>query len=161
MKDEQVLDLLKSLRHEWLNRLQLVRSYNAMGDEAAVESICSVYREQASREGRLSLIELPKTALALQRADWTGLTVEYDVIEKPKQIDDSRLATVIEAALDMIEVGNGEVSVTFHEGVTIEIYRDLLDMSRLKDLVTPMEIESQTEHECVIEIESLPVEEEQ
>ncbi|WP_404274535.1 hypothetical protein [Exiguobacterium undae] len=83
------------------------------------------------------------------------------MIEKPKQIDDSRLATVIEAALDMIEVGNGEVSVTFHEGVTIEIYRDLLDMSRLKDLVTPMEIESQTEHECVIEIESLPVEEEQ
>ncbi|ASI35960.1 MULTISPECIES: Spo0B domain-containing protein [Exiguobacterium] len=160
MKDEQVLDLLKTLRHEWLNRLQLVRSYSAMGDEAAVESICSVYREQASREGRLTLIELPKTALTLQRADWTGLTVEYDVIEKPKQIDDVRLAKIIEAAIDMIEVGDGEVSVTFHEGVTIEVYRDLLDMSRLKNLVTPMEIESQTANECVIEIESLPVGEE-
>ena len=75
-------------------------------------------------------------------------------------MEDERLKQLVEAAITMIDVGVGEVSVTFHEGVTIEIYRDLLDMSRLKDLVTPMEIESQTENECVIEIESLPFEEE-
>ena len=75
-------------------------------------------------------------------------------------MEDERLKQLVEAAIAMIDVGVGEVSVTFHEGVTIEIYRDLLDMSRLEDLVTPMEIESLTENECVIEIESLPFEEE-
>ncbi|WP_368914691.1 Spo0B domain-containing protein [Exiguobacterium acetylicum] len=159
MEEQQVLDLLKTLRHEWLNRIQLVRSYGAIGDEQAVESICSAYREQASREGRLARIGLPKTALALLQAEWSGKTVTYDVIGAP-HMEDERLKQLVEAAIAMIDVGVGEVSVTFHEGVTIEIYRDLLDMSRLKDLVTPMEIESQTENECVIEIESLPFEEE-
>ncbi|WP_290751807.1 Spo0B domain-containing protein [Exiguobacterium sp. UBA3968] len=159
MEEQQVLDLLKTLRHEWLNRIQLVRSYGAIGDEQAVESICSAYREQASREGRLAQIGLPKTALALLQAEWSGKTVTYDVIGAP-HMEDERLKQLVEAAITMIDVGVGEVSVTFHEGVTIEIYRDLLDMSRLKDLVTPMEIESQTENECVIEIESLSFEEE-
>ncbi len=159
MEEQQVLDLLKTLRHEWLNRIQLVRSYGAIGDEQAVESICSAYRDQASREGRLAQIGLPKTALALLQAEWSGKTVTYDVIGA-HHMEDERLKQLVEAAITMIDVGVGEVSVTFHEGVTIEIYRDLLDMSRLEDLVTPMEIESQTENECVIEIESLPFEEE-
>lgn len=159
MEEQQVLYLLKTLRHEWLNRIQLVRSYGAIGDEQAVESICSAYREQASREGRLAQIGLPKTALALLQAEWSGKTVTYDIIGAP-HMEDERLKQLVEATITMIDVGVGEVSVTFHEGVTIEIYRDLLDMSRLEDLVTPMEIESQTENECVIEIESLPFEEE-
>lgn len=155
MEEEQILDLLKTLRHEWLNRLQLVRAYGAIGDEAAIDVLSAKYREQATREGLLSTMNLPKTALLLMRAEWSGLAIDYDVIRRPEGISDERLAEITEAAIQTIAIGEGEVSLTFHEGVTIEIYRDHLDVSRITHLVTPMEIESQTSSECVIEIQGI------
>lgn len=116
MDSEQTLELLSTVRHEWMNRLQLISLYAALEPEK-LEGLYERYRRQSDEESALVRLNLPQTSLVVIRANWEG-RMTYTISTDQIAIDD---AWVAEKLARLLESTEGPIHVTFTDGLTVRV----------------------------------------
>ncbi|WP_112181480.1 Spo0B domain-containing protein [Paraliobacillus zengyii] len=89
MKDEDVVDLLRHYRHDWMNELQLIMGYAQMGKLDKVQKKIEDSVERAVSERSLQNMPLPKTVLWLTQFNW-----RFDNFQLTNTINISEALTV-------------------------------------------------------------------
>ncbi|MGL4523479.1 MAG: Spo0B domain-containing protein [Bacilli bacterium] len=80
--DKELVECMKQTRHDWLNKLQLIRGYHALGQSerltATIESI--VY--EMDQQSKLSSMGMDRIAVFIFRYGWTSqpLILTYEII---------------------------------------------------------------------------------
>jgi stage 0 sporulation protein B (sporulation initiation phosphotransferase) len=91
-----VIDTLRHARHEWLNRLQLIKGNLSMGKTEQAKRIIDEIVLEMQQEALLSNLQLPRFAEILLTHNWKGhcFRLEYEVIDfrGKMPLDDRRLA---------------------------------------------------------------------
>lgn len=94
---EEVLSLLQHTRHDWLNRIQLIKGYLALGKVDQAERVIEEIVLESQQESKLTQLGLPEFAslLILHNWGWEGHTfqIEYECM------NDSRASFVDDAVL--------------------------------------------------------------
>lgn len=171
-KKWEILDLLSYNRHDWLNRIQLIKGNLDLGKiDYAKEVIDSIINE-AKNEAELSNLQMPKMAELLITSKWQGypFALEYEVLQARKgchNVDESmynwtvaffkNLCLIIEA------FGENELKIEIYEGeycsrFTFDLQGKIKDKNQmllfLKDqpLLAEMNIVSFTDEELVFEL---------
>ncbi|GKU81425.1 Spo0B C-terminal domain-containing protein [Niallia sp. NCCP-28] len=94
-KDWKNIDFLRHVRHDWLNKVQLIKGNLALNKEERVKEIIDDIIREAQQEARLSNLELPDFALLLLTLNWESYCfhLEYEVLndEKCQYIEDAVL----------------------------------------------------------------------
>ncbi|MBO0994074.1 Spo0B C-terminal domain-containing protein [Bacillus sp. SD088] len=85
MKDkEETLTLLQHARHDWLNRIQLIKGYLALGKTEEAERVIEEIVLESQQETKLTKLGLPEfaTLFLLHNWGWEGHTfqIEYEFI---------------------------------------------------------------------------------
>ncbi|WP_117170430.1 Spo0B domain-containing protein [Paraliobacillus sediminis] len=70
MKDEDVVDLLRHYRHDWMNELQLIMGYAQLGKLDKVQQKIEQSVERAVSERKMQNMSLPKMVLWLTQFNW-------------------------------------------------------------------------------------------
>lgn len=85
-KDWTVLETLKYTRHDWLNRLQLIKGNLSLGKTEQAERIMDEIVMEMQQEAMLSNLKLPRFAEVLLTHNWRGhhFKVEYELVTLPK-----------------------------------------------------------------------------
>ncbi|PKG24411.1 Spo0B C-terminal domain-containing protein [Niallia nealsonii] len=94
-KDWNTIDFLRHVRHDWLNKVQLIKGNLALNKEERVKEIIDEIIAEAQQEARLSNLEIPKFATLLLTCNWGNycFQLEYEVLndEKCQYIEDAVL----------------------------------------------------------------------
>lgn len=81
---EETLTLLQHVRHDWLNRIQLIKGYLALGKVDQAERVIEEIVLESQQETKLTKLGLPEfaTLLLLHNWGWEGHTfqIEYEFI---------------------------------------------------------------------------------
>lgn len=82
MRKWEPIELLRHVRHDWLNRLQLIKGYQALGKTEKVKEIIDHIILSTDQESKISSINLPKLALLLITYNWESpsFVLNYEVI---------------------------------------------------------------------------------
>ncbi|WP_170007803.1 Spo0B C-terminal domain-containing protein [Bacillus fonticola] len=125
MNDErQLIDVLQNTRHDWLNKLQLIKGNLALERPERVKEIIDEIVIEARQETQLSNLGVPKFAAKLLTFSWSqhAFTIEYDIMGAgilPEQVDGAlsawfaKLFETIDETVDK--------SVENHLSVTIDL----------------------------------------
>ncbi|WP_239584350.1 Spo0B domain-containing protein [Aquibacillus albus] len=81
MKEEDMIDLLRHYRHDWLNEVQLLMGYSSMGKLDKVQDKLKEVIEGANKERNLDRLSIPKTAIWLISFNWRydNFRMDYQV----------------------------------------------------------------------------------
>jgi len=81
MREWNVIEVLRYARHDWLNRLQLIKGYIALGNLEKVDEIMNEIIYTAEQESKLSNLTLSKFATLLLTFNWEqhAFVVHYEV----------------------------------------------------------------------------------
>ena len=134
MDSEQTLELLSTVRHEWMNRLQLISLYAAL-DPTKLEELYERYRKQADEESALVRLNVPQTSLVVIQANWEG-RMTYTISTDQLAIDDARVAEMLVRLLDNTD---GPIHVTFTDGLMVRVFGHVPE-----DVFTSDEVYEQT-----------------
>ncbi len=88
---KEVLDILQHVRHDWLNKIQLIKGYISLGRLEKAESIIADIIMESQQESRITNLKLPEFAYMLITHNWQGskFLVEYEVAEQVhKNVED-------------------------------------------------------------------------
>ena len=87
-KNWTILETLKYARHDWLNRLQLIKGNISLGKTEQAKRIMDEIVMEMQQEAMLSNIELPRFAEILLTHNWNGyhFIVEYELVTLPKKL---------------------------------------------------------------------------
>ncbi|MDQ0269898.1 sporulation initiation phosphotransferase B [Cytobacillus purgationiresistens] len=95
-KDWDIIEVLRHARHDWLNKIQLIKGNLALNKVDRAKEIIDEIVVEAQQEAKLSNLHLPEFASLLFTYNWENhmFQLEYDVLEgyKCDRLDDSRLA---------------------------------------------------------------------
>lgn len=82
-KKWETIELLSLHRHDWLNRMQLIKGHLDLGKTEYVKEIVEAIISQSRNEAALSNMDMPKLAELLITCNWRGypFTVEYEVLQ--------------------------------------------------------------------------------
>lgn len=85
-KDWNTIDFLRHVRHDWLNKVQLIKGNLALNKEERVKEIIDEIIMEAQQEARLSNLEIPKFATLLLMCNWENycFQLEYEVLNEQK-----------------------------------------------------------------------------
>jgi stage 0 sporulation protein B (sporulation initiation phosphotransferase) len=83
-KQWEVLSILRHYRHDWLNHLQLINGYLAMGRVEKVESLINDMVIQAKNESHLSNLNMNEFAEKILTFNWEGhsFLLDFEVISE-------------------------------------------------------------------------------
>ncbi|WP_445490147.1 Spo0B C-terminal domain-containing protein [Niallia sp. 03133] len=94
-KDWNTIDFLRHVRHDWLNKIQLIKGNLALNKEERVKEIIEEIIMESQNEARLSNLEIPQFALLLLTSNWKNYSfqLEYEVLNDGKclHIEDTAL----------------------------------------------------------------------
>lgn len=81
MKEWNSVEIMRHVRHDWLNRLQLIKGYTSLGNSEKVNEIINQIIHYAEQETKLSNLSLNKFATLLMTFNWEPHTYElhYEV----------------------------------------------------------------------------------
>ncbi|WP_215142008.1 Spo0B domain-containing protein [Exiguobacterium qingdaonense] len=116
MDSEQTLELLSTVRHEWMNRLQLISLYAAL-DPVKLEELYERYRKQADEESALVRLNVPQTSLVVIQANWEG-RLTYTISTDQLAIDDARVAEMLDR---LLKYTVEPIHVTFTDGLMVRV----------------------------------------
>ena len=116
MDSDQVLTLLSTVRHEWMNRLQMISLYAAL-EPAKLEELYERYRRQADEESALVRLNVPMTSLVVIQANWEG-RLTYTISTDHLAINDAEVAQQLARLLGATD---GSIHVTFTDGLTVRV----------------------------------------
>ncbi|MGL4819179.1 MAG: Spo0B domain-containing protein [Bacilli bacterium] len=83
MDNERELILcLRHLRHDWVNRLQLIKSYSALGQFDKLDEVIGSVVYEIEQESKLTRMGLERFLLFIHRHSWrrTSLEMDYEII---------------------------------------------------------------------------------
>ncbi|MDG4655378.1 Spo0B C-terminal domain-containing protein [Ectobacillus antri] len=77
-----VVDALRHSRHDWLNRLQLIKAHLSLGNEARVQELIHEFVGEAQQESRLMNVKMPLFTELLLTYTWSHppCNLEYEVL---------------------------------------------------------------------------------
>lgn len=105
-----IIDTLRYARHDWLNRLQMIKGNIALGKIERTERIIDEIVLEMQQETMLTNLQLPLFAELLLTHNWkeNRFTIEYEVIQKTKQLnlDDHRLTEWMARLFQWINEGS-------------------------------------------------------
>lgn len=134
MNSQTALKLLSTVRHEWMNRLQMISLYAALEPEK-LEELYERYRQHADEESALIRLDMPTTSLVLMQANWEG-RLTYKVSADRVSLDDSRVA---DKFVRLLSGTDGPIHVTFTDGLMVRVFGHVPD-----DVFTSDEVYEQT-----------------
>ncbi|RDI44138.1 sporulation initiation phosphotransferase B [Falsibacillus pallidus] len=90
-----VVEVLKHARHDWMNKLQLIKGNLALDRPERAKSIIDEIVLEAQQESRLSNLKLHRFASLLMTFNWEGhrFTIDYDILNENTvhSLDDAEL----------------------------------------------------------------------
>jgi stage 0 sporulation protein B (sporulation initiation phosphotransferase) len=94
-KDWNTIEFLRHIRHDWLNKIQLIKGNLDLNRADRVKEIIDDIIMEAQQEARLSNLNTPKFATLLLLCNWEkyNFHLEYEVLneEKCQSLEDSTL----------------------------------------------------------------------
>ncbi|OIK14322.1 Spo0B C-terminal domain-containing protein [Bacillus sp. MUM 13] len=174
-KNWTTVEILGHSRHDWLNKIQLIKGNLELNKTERVKAIIDEIIIDAQHEARLSNLKMSRFGELLMTANWGSrpFRLEFEVIEVLKgcaPLDGtmhhwtSQLFSVLDAALDMF--GENVLSVSIFENMaghirfSFELQGMLKNESQLQEFLnkpvddhTSVEIEEITDSDWVFSVE--------
>lgn len=128
-KDWTTVDLLSHSRHDWLNKIQLIKGNLSLNNIDRVKEIIDEIVVETRQESKLSNLNIPQFAALLLTYNWEGHSIhlEFELLEgkkeEQKNVNDEVLTNWTSTFLDNLNKSIKE----FHENhlsVTIEIQEE-------------------------------------
>ncbi|MFC4618139.1 Spo0B C-terminal domain-containing protein [Camelliibacillus cellulosilyticus] len=105
--EQQVIELLRAARHDWLNQLQLIKAGLALKNIERAEQIIDEIIIKAKNEAHLSNLNIPRTAAYLLTFNWSSHALHLDIEVMDAESDlsgyDKALYDLAKAVLDLFE----------------------------------------------------------
>lgn len=81
MREWNPVEVLRQSRHDWLNKLQLIKGYMALGNREKVEEVINEIIQEAEQETKLSNLPMSKFVSMILTYNWEGhpLHLHYEV----------------------------------------------------------------------------------
>ncbi|SFM05412.1 Sensor_kinase_SpoOB-type, alpha-helical domain [Gracilibacillus orientalis] len=106
MKEQDVVEMLRHYRHDWLNDLQLILGYAQMGKLDKIQSKITDVIERSNKERGLDRLNIPKTMVWLYQLNWRSETFQLHfqslVEEQPAIIDDEALLAKVQKIFQIL-----------------------------------------------------------
>lgn len=106
MEEEEVLEMLRHYRHDWLNDLQLISGYAQLGKLDRVQSKITEILERSEQAREFDRLNVPKTMLWLYQFNWKSASFFLDFRiwseEQPIPIDDNKLLEHIQKVFQIL-----------------------------------------------------------
>ncbi|MGN8645646.1 Spo0B domain-containing protein [Gracilibacillus sp. HCP3S3_G5_2] len=106
MKEQDVVEMLRHYRHDWLNDLQLILGYAQMGKLDKIQSKINEVIERSNQERGLDRLNIPKTMVWLYQLNWRSETFQLHfqsfVDNQPVIIDDEALLAKIQKIFQIL-----------------------------------------------------------
>ena len=82
-KKWDIIEILKYCRHDWLNKVQLIKGNLELGKVDEVKGIIDTFIMESKNEAQLSNLNMPKLAELLLTLNWRGFpfAFEYEILE--------------------------------------------------------------------------------
>ncbi|GAB2560550.1 Spo0B domain-containing protein [Gracilibacillus alcaliphilus] len=97
MKEQDVVEMLRHYRHDWLNDLQLILGYTQLGHLNKIEKKINEIMDRSSQERSLDRLNIPKTMVWLYQLNWRSPSFQLQfrsfVSDEGIIIDDQSLLT--------------------------------------------------------------------
>lgn len=107
MNNWTVVEVLRHARHDWMNKLQLIKGNLALNKIEKVERLMDEMVMEARQETHLSNLKLPKFAETLLTFNWEKhpLRIEYEILDESGSwpVDDEKLSRWIQAFFETLE----------------------------------------------------------
>ncbi|MBD1381210.1 sporulation initiation phosphotransferase B [Metabacillus arenae] len=89
-KDWSIVDLLSHSRHDWMNKLQLIKGNLSLNKYERVHKIMEEIVIEAQHESMLSHLNMPEFSCLLMTFNWQphNFSLEYEVIGKTLDLSD-------------------------------------------------------------------------
>jgi len=139
-KEWNTVDLLRFARHDWLNKIQLIKGNLSLGKLERVKEIIDEIVFQTQQESKLSNLSLPQLATLLLTYNWRNSPIVLDFeIETgdTKNVDDGEITSWLKHFFYMLEsnvdeMANNFLTITIQPEV--EVIRFIFDFNGiLKD----------------------------
>lgn len=81
----EVLEVLRHSRHDWLNRIQLIKGYMATGQKEQLEETMMKIISDSLNEAKICSLQIPKFAEFIITYNWKPRTIvlDYEVLGDP------------------------------------------------------------------------------
>lgn len=125
-KDWSTVELLSHARHDWLNKIQLIKGNLSLNKMDRVKEIIDEIVIETQQESKLSSLNLPQFAALILTYNWEGnsIYIEFEVLEGKKEphpsINDELLTSWTSSFLDELH----KCSKAYYENhlsITIEM----------------------------------------
>jgi len=107
MNNWTVVEVLRHARHDWMNKLQLIKGNLALNKIEQVERLMDEMVMEARQETHLSNLKLSKFAEILLTFNWEKhpFRIEYEILDESGSwpVDDEKLSRWIQAFFEIIE----------------------------------------------------------
>ncbi|MBD3107848.1 Spo0B domain-containing protein [Bacillus sp. AGMB 02131] len=146
-KKWDIIEILKYCRHDWLNKVQLIKGNLELGKVDEVKGIIEAFIMESKNEAQLSNLHMPKMAELLITLNWRGLpfAFEYEILEAKRgcplidqKMYDWTLSFIgcLCQSLDPV-VANELKAVIYEKDESIRFTFDLRGKIMNKDLIAP------------------------
>lgn len=146
-KKWDIIEILKYCRHDWLNKVQLIKGNLELGKVDEVKGIIEAFIMESKNEAQLSNLHMPKMAELLITLNWRGLpfAFEYEILEVKKgcpMVDEKMynwtlsFIDCLNQSLDPL-VSNELKVILYDKGESIRFTFDLRGRLLTKDLIAP------------------------
>ncbi|MFG6118968.1 Spo0B domain-containing protein [Thalassobacillus sp. B23F22_16] len=162
MRADEVMELLRHARHDWMNELQLIQGYASMGKMDKVKEKTNDVMQKAEEERRLMNLNTPYLSLWLMSFNWhhpffrltyevKGETVDLRHKDITLYAHCEEIIRVFERFSDSSTLYQGKVRIELHTSDRVEISvvlsGEFEDMPHLqstiqeKEFITAVEID--------------------
>lgn len=90
-----VMNVIQNTRHDWLNKIQLIKAYISLGKLDQAERVINEIILDTQNEARLSNMKLPQFAVMLLTHNWGkyAFKIEYEIVDNVRTdlVDDAVL----------------------------------------------------------------------
>ncbi|SHN08890.1 Spo0B domain-containing protein [Gracilibacillus kekensis] len=167
MKEQDVVEMLRHYRHDWLNDLQLILGYAQLGKLDKIQSKITDIIERSNQERGLDRLNIPKTFVWLYQLNWRSDAFELQFQSLMDQetlfIDDDALLSKIQKIFQILPSYQKEyhqyngtlifkkVNHTIHIHLTFDL--DWNDLSALKQELQSLPFINEVKEEKLLRIE--------
>ncbi|MED1204780.1 sporulation initiation phosphotransferase B [Heyndrickxia acidicola] len=107
MKNWTVVEVLRHARHDWMNKLQLIKGNVALNKYDQVERILEEIIMEAHQESRISNLKLPAFAQLLLTFNWEHhqFQIEYEMLNEEGELaaDDLKISQWLTSLFDILD----------------------------------------------------------
>ncbi len=163
MKEEDMVELLRHYRHDWMNQIQLIMGYASMGKLDKVKAKLDDFVAEAENERKLQNLNMPKTIIWLMSFNWRydnfRINYQVDLEDTTIPINDDKIHTRLNKMMGILidhsskmELYNGEFTLkkqleTGNVQIFVSFQGDFQNVDNLQQLL----LEDQAIQEVKIE----------